>query len=117
MSGTGAHAVAEDHAHAHPSEREYIKIAVILTIITALEVAIYYIDWVHEHNVLVPMLVIMSIVKFVIVVSYYMHLKFDHPLFRWMFISGIALSLAIIAALVTLEKTHMIDYVIGMIDG
>ena len=67
----------EDHSHAHPSEAVYIKIALILVAITSLEVAIYYIQWFHDSGALVPMLAILSIVKFVTVVAYYMHLKFD----------------------------------------
>ena len=48
--------------HEHPGERTYIKVAVILAIITIAEVAIYYIEaW---TRVLVPTLLIMSVVKF-----------------------------------------------------
>ncbi len=51
-------ATADHGEHEHPSERKYIQIAIILTIITAIEVAIYYIDWMHDSGALVPLLFI-----------------------------------------------------------
>lgn len=102
-------------AHEHPSDRKYIQIAIILAIITLVEVAIYYIDWVHDTGVLVPALIVLSLAKFVTVIGYYMHLKFDAPLFRYMFGSGLAVSVAVIGALVALEVTHRIDYSFGLL--
>ena len=52
--------------HAHPSEWEYIKIVLILAAITAAEVAFYYFEMLE--GILPPILIIMSIIKFVIVV-------------------------------------------------
>ena len=77
-SNAATHLVdTDDHSHDHPSDRKYIEIAVILTVITLAEVAIYYIDWMHESGALVPTLIVMSLAKFVTVIGYYMHLKFD----------------------------------------
>ena len=73
----GALAATEHGEHEHPSERKYIEIAIFLAIITAVEVAIWYVDWMHDSGALVPTLVFLSIFKFVTVVGYYMHLKFD----------------------------------------
>ncbi len=84
------HAGGVPHAeeHAHPGPEQYVKIAVILTAITALEVAIYYVEALRP--LIGPILITLSVVKFCIVVMYYMHLKFDHPLFRAMFMFGMA---------------------------
>jgi cytochrome c oxidase subunit IV len=83
-----AHAHAHD-AHAqheeHPTWSTYWKVALILTIITAVEVSAYYIPAWENSWVYVPSMLIMSAVKFVIVVMYYMHLKYDHKLFRALF--------------------------------
>lgn len=106
----GALAVADHGEHEHPSPRKYIQIAIILTIITLVEVAIYYIDWMHDSGVLVPALFVLSIAKFLTVIGYYMHLKFDAPIFRYMFIAALIVSLAVIGALIALLRTHTIDF-------
>ncbi len=79
----------EDHGQEHLTEATYIKIAVILAIITTLEVVIYYIDWFHTSGALVPFLAIMSLVKFITVVSYFMHLKVDDKRYRYIFVCRI----------------------------
>lgn len=98
------------HDEHHPDERTYVKIAIILAAITLAEVAIYYIDWVRDNHLLVPMLIVMSIIKFITVIAFYMHLKFDNPLFRTIFAGGLLLSLAVISAVVALLRTHPIDF-------
>lgn len=111
----GAMAVATDHGeHAHPTERKYIQIAIILTFITIVEVAIYYIDWMHDSGVLVPALFVLSAAKFVTVIGYYMHLKFDAPFFRYLFLAGLIGALAVMGALYVLIVTHRIDYGVSL---
>src|SRR5688500_2914028 len=74
----GAHAHGA-HAHgAHPTAKTYVIIGVILTVITVIEVWAYYIPELVASNFFVPFLLILSALKFVIVVMYYMHLKYDH---------------------------------------
>jgi cytochrome c oxidase subunit IV len=84
---------ADLHGHEHPSQMKYVQIAIILAIITAIEVAIYYIDAVADF--LVPALIILSAVKFVIVVGYFMHLKFDSKLLMWMFTFAMIIGIAV----------------------
>ena len=44
----------------------------------------------------------MMVAKFFIVVSYFMHLKFDHKLFSWAFYAGLFLAIGVyIGALAT----------------
>ena len=71
--------------HDHPTWSTYWKVAVILTLITVVEVWVYYIPAFVATKAFVPTLLIMSAVKFVIVVMFYMHLKYDHKLFRALF--------------------------------
>ena len=78
-------------AHDHPGEGKYIKIALILAAITAVEVVFSY--WEAVEDFLAVSLIAMSIVKFAIVVAYFMHLKFDSRLFRRLFVAGIALAI------------------------
>ena len=79
-----------DHAamgieHEHPTWSVYWKVALILTLITAVEVWIYYIPSFVASRAFVPSLLIMSAVKFVTVIAFYMHLRYDHKLFRALF--------------------------------
>ena len=76
--------------HAHPTDGKYVQIALILAAITAAEVALPYITEV-AGPVLVLMLVLM-VLKFFIVVAWFMHLRFDSKLFRRIFITGILLA-------------------------
>lgn len=85
-----AHASHVDHAalgevHEHPTWKQYKWVALILTVITVVEVWVYYIPSFVASRLFVPALLIMSAVKFAIVVMLYMHLKYDHKLFRALF--------------------------------
>lgn len=83
------------------SDAGYIKIALILAAITALEVSTYYVDF---GPLFMPALMIMMVVKFVMVVSYFMHLKFDNKIFSFLFYVGLGLALFVyIAALATFK--------------
>ena len=88
-----------EHVHTHPSDAQYVKIAVILAAITGLEVSTYFWKSIFGSNLTTPGLVLllfpMMIVKFVIVVSYFMHLKYDNPLFRKVFVGGLVLAVVV----------------------
>jgi cytochrome c oxidase subunit 4 len=62
-------------------------IALILAVLTAAEVSIAYVD-IISGNVLVWLLIALGAAKFVIVVGFFMHLKFDKPLYRSLFMVG-----------------------------
>ena len=69
--------------HAHPTAAVYIRIAVILTILTVIEVGVFYVP--AFHPVLVPVLLVLSAIKFALVVMFYMHLKMDSKFFTFLF--------------------------------
>jgi cytochrome c oxidase subunit 4 len=99
--------VAADHhgagiEHTHPTWSTYWKVAVILTLITAVEVWIYYVPSIYNSRAFVPMLLTMSAVKFGIVVMFYMHLKYDHKLFRALFTGPLIIAATTILALMFL---------------
>jgi cytochrome c oxidase subunit IV len=77
----------------HPSPGQYVKIAVILAVLTAIEVAVAYID--ALSGVLIPVLGALAVAKFAIVVGYFMHLKFDSKLFRYLFVTGLGFALVV----------------------
>lgn len=90
----------ETHEHGM-SDSGYIKIALILAAITALEVSTYYVDF---GPLFLPSLLIMMVVKFFMVVSYFMHLKFDNKIFSLMFYIGLGLAMFVyFAALATFK--------------
>ena len=94
MSGTTdekQHDATEHHEHGM-SDAGYIKIALILAVLTALEVSTHYVDF---GPFFMPSLIILMIIKFVMVVSYFMHLKFDNKIFSYMFYIGLGLALAV----------------------
>ena len=79
---------AHDGSEVHEvTDKQYIFIAIILAVLTAMEVASTEIGGLGAF--LVPALLIMMAVKFFIVVSYFMHLKFDSKLFSFMFYLGL----------------------------
>ena len=88
--------------HAHPSGATYLKVAVILTLITIVEVWAYYVPALVASPFFNPSLIIMSAVKFVIVVMFYMHLKYDHRLFRVLFTGPLLIAMGTVVALLFL---------------
>jgi cytochrome c oxidase subunit 4 len=91
-----------EHIEKHPGPLEYIQIGAILAVITAIEVGIYYVDL--SYTLLVIALIIFSAAKFTLVVLWFMHLKFDHPLFSSMFVLGFILAATVFAvALATID--------------
>jgi cytochrome c oxidase subunit 4 len=83
----------EAHAeHEHASVATYGKIALILTIITIAEVSAYYIPAWEGSAIYVPSMLSMSALKFFLVVAFYMHLKYDHKLFKALFSGPLAIA-------------------------
>jgi cytochrome c oxidase subunit IV len=80
-----AHASHGEEEHAHPTWSTYWKVALILGLITVAEVWAYYIPSFVAGRGFIPTLLILSALKFTIVVMFYMHLKYDHRLFRVLF--------------------------------
>lgn len=73
--------------HGHPSDLQYIGIAVALAIVTALEVGLYY--WKSlDTQVNSILLLLMAGLKFFVVAAFFMHLKFDNQAFRRLFVGG-----------------------------
>jgi len=71
----------------HPTPRQYVMIALILFVITAAEVAVTYVDALDSARA--PLLLAMSAAKFFLVVAWYMHLRFDRPVYRNLFLIGL----------------------------
>jgi cytochrome c oxidase subunit IV len=92
------HPAHEVHPHAghddehHWTDLQYIKLALALAVITALEVLLSYTKD-DFGKLFLPLLLIMMVVKFFAVVFYFMHLKFDNRLFGMLFYTGFFLAI------------------------
>ena len=102
---TTEHHLAHDAAdagleHGHPGPRTYVIVGVVLALITVAEVWAY--NQAELRPILVPLLLVLSATKFVTVVGFYMHLKFDHPLLTGIFGFGLTVGGSVITALIFL---------------
>jgi cytochrome c oxidase subunit IV len=96
-----AEVVPQDE-HAIHSPGQYVLVAVVLGIMTAIEVWLSYSDISHTAQTL--LLVGLMGLKFALVVMYFMHLRFDKPVFRRLFVTGLVLAVAVY--LVVLLSEH-----------
>ena len=99
------HAVEDEEAQvehgAHPTEAKYVRVALILAVLTAIEVALSYTGF-PEPATNAALLTLAGI-KFAMVAAYFMHLKFDNKLLRRLFITGFVLAASVyVAYLMTL---------------
>jgi cytochrome c oxidase subunit 4 len=92
-TGTAADAVEhDDHAGHHPTPAEYVRIALILALLTALEVSTYYFDFGRAG---IPLLIILMVIKFVMVASFFMHLRYDTRLFGRVMYTGLGFAIVL----------------------
>jgi len=71
-----------------------------LSILTAIEVGIFYVTQIGYA--IIPVLAILSVGKFALVVMYYMHLKFDSRIFSGLFFFGMFVATGVIFSLMAL---------------
>jgi heme/copper-type cytochrome/quinol oxidase subunit 4 len=69
-------------------------------VLTFVEVAVFYIEALEAVEV--PILVILSTAKVILVVMYFMHLKMDHKALTWLFMAGVVLAVFMVSALLVL---------------
>lgn len=111
-----AHAAAVHHEHgpSHPTAGVYLRIGLVLFVLTALEVAAYEVA--HREgmalgpavrSVLIPVLLVLSAAKFALVAMYYMHLKQDSKLLSGVFVASLLIAAVVIVSLIVLMSYHM----------
>ena len=83
----------DTEAHEHVSDWIYIKIAIVLGILTAIEVITYF-ESVHQMSdtLLVITLSVLMVVKFFLVAAYFMHLKYDNAIFTKFIAAGLVIA-------------------------
>jgi cytochrome c oxidase subunit 4 len=104
-------ALDAEHTEGHPSLSKYVGIAIFLAIITGIEVAIYYVD--ALSSILVPTLIVLSAVKFVTVIGYFMHLRFDGKLLSMIFGAALVVALAVYVAVDVMMDAKAVNVFFG----
>jgi len=107
----GTDHLVDDH-EGHPGESTYIRVALILAAVTAIEVVIYYLDFLS--GILVPALIVLSVGKFVAVVGYFMHLKFDDKKLTAIFVTGLLIAASVVVALALMFDYN--DYELTLVE-
>jgi cytochrome c oxidase subunit 4 len=104
-----SHAAAAHHAPggSHATVKTYINVAIALAILTAVEVASLYIPGI-PNGFLVTGLLMMSVVKFFLVVGFFMHLRYDSSIMRALFVGPLVIAIAIILALMALFSAFIL---------
>src|SRR5213596_1382544 len=82
---------------AHATTGTYLRVAAILVMITLIEVGVVYVP--AFQGVVVSLLLMLSAVKFTLVVMFYMHLKFDNRFFTFLFGGPLLLAMAVVVSL------------------
>ena len=84
----------------HGTPAFYAIVGLILAVITLVEFLIFYVE--SLGVLLIPVMLILSLMKFVIVVAFFMHLRFDNKIFTYLFFAGFLLAAVISVALLVL---------------
>ncbi len=84
----------------HPGPKQYVQIAVVLALVTLLEVLAYYAElgtfgFEFPRSALISLLIVLMVMKFALVALWYMHLRFDSPFYKRMFLAGLGLALSV----------------------
>ena len=83
----------------HPQPRDYVRIAAVLAVLTGFEVGLFYLEASTGDNVpgwLFPVgLLLLSAIKFFLVVAYFMHLRYEKRLLSRFFSIGAVLAVSL----------------------
>jgi len=71
----------------------YLGIFIILVVLTLIETLVSY---VQQETIKFPVLVSLSAIKAVLVLLYFMHLKFDSRVYTYLFVAGCILAIPLI---------------------
>ena len=90
--------------------KQYILVAVILAVMTAVEVSTYWFPKEFPVGLSTGLLIVLMVIKFGTVTAFFMHLKFDKRILTVVFYSGLALALLVyIAVLATFRFWGPVD--------
>src|SRR6266581_3759179 len=91
-ASSAAHAPGEGHA----TVQTYVRVAVVLGILTAIEIGALYVPGLPSH-VLVTLLLFFSVLKFALVVAFFMHLRYDSKVLTVLFVGPLFIAYLLLA--------------------
>lgn len=91
---TTAEHETEAHDDHHPTPKLYVQVALVLSVLTAMEFSTYYIDF---GPAFIPLLLGLMAIKFFIIARMFMHLKFDNAVFSRLMYTGLVLAIVLFA--------------------
>jgi cytochrome c oxidase subunit 4 len=93
-TGHDAHAPDDGgHRHKEPTDKQYVFIALLLAVLTAIEIAATEVG--PDGPLLIISLLVLMVVKFAFVILFFMHLRFDNKLFSRMFYIGLVFAVVL----------------------
>ncbi len=106
-----AHDASPAHAgeHKHPTTGQYTWIAVTLFAITGVEIyasVAPVLQPPERHTLLVSTLVILGAIKFLIVIGYFMHLRFDARVYTRLFLAPLVVATLVGVVVVIFQQLH-----------
>ena len=96
----------EDRPGEHATVGTYIRVALVLTVVTALEVGVIYVR--QLAPIIVPLLLAMSAAKFALVALFFMHLRYDSRVLTLVFVGPLILAAGLAVALMTLTGAFLV---------
>ncbi len=100
-------AAAHTTGGGHATVQIYIRVAVVLGLLTAIEIGAVYVPGIPSHA-LVALLLVFSVLKFGLVVSFFMHLRYDNKLLTVLFVGPLIIAMAIILAIMALFGAYIL---------
>ncbi|MSU69248.1 MAG: hypothetical protein EXS39_00415 [Opitutaceae bacterium] len=97
---TTALSPAATHGHVDNKFEIFVQLAMLLAVITGVEIVMVYLPFVKW--LIFGGLVVLSVVKFMFVIFYFMHLKWDKPFCTVLFFIGLVLAVGTVWALLGL---------------
>src|SRR3954466_1697673 len=100
MSASATPVLTADHGHDESKFQIYVQIAMLLAVITGVEIMCVYLPF--ARWLLVTTLIVLSTVKFMFVIFFFMHLRWDKPFCTILFFIGLVLAGGTMAGLLVL---------------
>ena len=96
----------EHRGHEGPTVGTYVRVALVLTVVTALEVGVIYVR--RLAPIVVPLLLAMSAAKFALVALFFMHLRYESRVLTLLFVGPLLLASGLAVALMTLTGAFLV---------
>ena len=101
-----AHAATPAHGRDHVTVGTYVKVAVVLAVVTALEVAVVFVR--QLAPIIVPLLLGMATAKFSLVAMFFMHLRYDSRVLTTVFVGPLIIAVGLGVAVMTLAGAFLV---------